>query len=68
MDYVRYMSSINTDENNSEVSEATFRRALKAQKNIKLLGCKGSFHTCEICNNALDLLHDTSKLLVNIHI
>ena len=43
------------------VSEATFRRAFMAKKNIKLLGCKGSFHTCEFCNNALDMLHDTSK-------
>ena len=58
------MSSINNldDGNYSAVSEATFRRAFKAQKNIKLLGCKGSFHTCEICNNALDLLHDTSNV------
>jgi hypothetical protein len=57
-DYERYLQA-STQE--TPVSLSTFRRAFEKQKNIKLLGCKGSFHTCEICNNALDLLHDQSK-------
>jgi hypothetical protein len=52
--------------NNGVVSLTTFRRAFIKKGNIKLLGCKGSFHTCEICNNAIDLLHDTSFLFNKI--
>jgi len=58
-DYQRYQ--INTNKKSDTVSLSTFRRAFESQKHIKLLGSKGSFHTCEICNNALDLLHDESK-------
>jgi hypothetical protein len=39
-------------------SESVFRRAFEGLENVKLLGCKGGFHTCEICNNANDLLRD----------
>jgi hypothetical protein len=39
----------------------TFALAFDKQKKVKFLGCKGSFHTCEICNNAIDLQSDPSK-------
>lgn len=39
----------------------TFRRAFNDCKNIRLLGCKGSFQTCEICNNANELMRNTKK-------
>jgi hypothetical protein len=63
-DYIRYMASISNEVDNDTavlVSETTFRRAFIKKKDIRLLGSKGAFHTCEICNNALDLLHDTSN-------
>lgn len=31
------------------------------QYKIRLVGCKGSFQTCEICNNAHELLRNRSK-------
>ena len=65
-DYKRHLKDIQDEE--SIVSLSTFRNAFESKKNIKLLGCKGSFHTCEICNNALDLLHDESKLLFSMHL
>lgn len=60
-DYTRHQVLVNAEA--ETVSVSTFRRAFESQTNIKLLGSKGSFHTCEICNNALDLLHDESKFL-----
>lgn len=36
--------------------EQTFRKAFKSFDNIRLIGCKGSFQTCDICNNANDML------------
>jgi hypothetical protein len=65
-DYVRHQIAIEAVEDT--VSIATFRRAFLLKKNIKLLGSKGAFHTCEICNNALDLLHDESKYIYIIYI
>ena len=44
----------------------TFRSAfakLEKEGKIKLLKAKGSFHTCEICNNASELLMNKRKLL-----
>lgn len=41
--------------------EQTFRRAFLARTNVRLIGCKGSFQTCELCNNANELLRDPMK-------
>jgi hypothetical protein len=40
---------------------STFRSAFKDQKDLRFLGSKGSFNTCEICNNLNNLLKNTSK-------
>jgi hypothetical protein len=59
-DYTRYC-----DENNGlhkiRAGETTFRSAFDDQDKVKLLGSKGAFHTCEICNNAIELIGDKSK-------
>jgi hypothetical protein len=35
----------------------TFRKVLLSlESSIRLIGCKGSFQTCDICNNANDML------------
>jgi hypothetical protein len=61
-DYCGYINrNLNNDGDESIASLSTFRRAFILQKQVKLLGSKGAFHTCEICNNALDLLQDKSK-------
>jgi hypothetical protein len=37
----------------------TFRKCMKElDGQFRLIGCKGSFHTCDICNNANDMLRD----------
>ena len=39
-----------------------FSNALRLEKKrVRLLGCKGSFPTCDICNTALELLRDTKR-------
>jgi hypothetical protein len=40
---------------------STFRTAFEEQKNIRFMGTKGSFNTCEICNNLSSLLKNTCK-------
>jgi hypothetical protein len=41
----------------------TFSTAFKQRENIKFLGAKGSFNTCEICNSLNNLLKNTHKKL-----
>lgn len=52
-------------ENNEEIAKrSTFIKAyqeLEKTEFIRLTGCKGSFNTCEICNNSNDLLRDRGK-------
>jgi hypothetical protein len=38
----------------------TFRSAFEEQKNVRFLGAKGSFNTCEVCNNLTSLLKNTN--------
>lgn len=39
-----------------------FRKVLSSlSKYVKLLRCKGSFPTCDICNTALEMLRDTKR-------
>jgi hypothetical protein len=40
---------------------STFRTAFSEVKDIRFLGSKGSFNTCEICNNLSSLLKNTRK-------
>ena len=42
----------------------TFGRAFAELEEFKLLGCKGSFTTCELCNNAHALLRSLAKFLI----
>ena len=41
----------------------TFSTAFKQRENLKFLGAKGSFNTCEICNSLNNLLKNTHKKL-----
>jgi len=41
----------------------TFSTAFKQRENIRFLGAKGSFNTCEICNSLNNLLKNTNKKL-----
>jgi len=41
----------------------TFYNAFEAREKIRLLGSKGSFNTCEICNSLNSLLKNTHKKL-----
>ena len=41
----------------------TFSTAFKLRENIRFLGAKGSFNTCEICNSLNNLLKNTRKKL-----
>ncbi|KAJ1387535.1 hypothetical protein B484DRAFT_409877, partial [Ochromonadaceae sp. CCMP2298] len=51
-----------TDVYPTEIAGKTvFQEAFANEQNIRLTGCKGSFPTCEICNNANDLLRDKGK-------
>jgi hypothetical protein len=59
-DYCRYCDE-NIDLHKCRAKESTFRTAFEDQKSVKLLGSKGAFHTCEICNNAIELIADKSK-------
>jgi hypothetical protein len=49
---------------------STFKSVFKKQSEVKLAGCKGHFSSCEICNNANDLLRDKgfSKILYVIYL
>ena len=38
-----------------------FRVFSKLKDTVRLLKCKGSFNTCEVCNNANDLLRDSGN-------
>lgn len=41
----------------------TFSSAFKQRENVRFLGAKGSFNTCEICNSLNNLLKNTRKKL-----
>jgi len=41
----------------------TFSTAFKQRENVRFLGAKGSFNTCEICNSLNNLLKNTHKKL-----
>jgi hypothetical protein len=53
-----HFCKLNGDNDESIPGISTFKIAFKAQKEVKLAGCKGHFSSCEICNNANDLLRD----------
>jgi hypothetical protein len=53
-----YFCRSNGDDEKSIPQKSTFRTVFTAQKEVKLAGCKGHFSSCEICNNANDLLRD----------
>lgn len=59
-EYTTHCTSVNVDRTERAL-EATFRKALLSMPHIRLIGCKGSFHTCELCNNANELLRDPTK-------
>jgi hypothetical protein len=43
----------------------TFEREYtKLKLNVRMLRCKGSFPTCEVCNNANDLLRNAGDFIV----
>jgi hypothetical protein len=65
-----YKSFFNRSLTNELAQETTFREAFKECDNIRLLGCKGGFQTCEICNTAYELLRDPGTILFisNIYI
>ena len=48
---------------------STFRQAFKICENlgIQKLQSKGTINTCEICNNASDLLRNRSKITFKLH-
>lgn len=48
---------------------STFRRAFKICENlgIRKLQSKGTINTCEICNNASDLLRNRSKITFRLN-
>ena len=59
LEYVAFCTGENLSVNTYAMRE-TFRLAWKSlETNYKLIGAKGSFPTCDICNNANDLLRDT---------
>jgi hypothetical protein len=56
-----YKDYCDVDEVNPEkkANYETFRKCMKElDGQFRLIGCKGSFHTCDICNNANDMLRD----------
>jgi hypothetical protein len=62
-EYVCYRKSQQYDPN-SIAEYDTFNQAyieLEKAGEIRLLGCKGSFPTCDICNNCNDLLRNASR-------
>jgi hypothetical protein len=38
-----------------------FRKDVSNEYELRLLRCKGSFNTCEVCNNAAELLRKDKK-------
>jgi hypothetical protein len=47
---------------NQQASLSTFKRAYQyayANHGIRMMNCKGAINTCEICNNASDLLRNS---------
>jgi hypothetical protein len=62
-EYVCYRKSQNYDPA-SIAGYDTFNKAfvtLEKEDHIRLMGCKGSFPTCDICNNCNDLLRNANK-------
>lgn len=59
-EYKAHCMSLNVDRT-ERAEEQTFRKAMLSLPNVRLIGCKGSFHTCELCNNAHELLRDPMK-------
>ena len=58
--YVEYRA--NCGQEHLVAKETCFRAAFgRMNDEVKLLGCKGSFQTCEICNNSNDLLTDSGR-------
>ena len=53
-------SKVNKEESRFIAKRETFRLAFNSLKNVRLLGAKGSFQTCDICNIANELLRKTS--------
>ena len=65
LEYLQYQAHQQAH-NDTVAKTGTFRSAfakLEKEGKIKLLKAKGSFHTCEICNNASELLMNKRKLL-----
>ena len=62
-EYICYRKSQNYDP--SSIAELkTFSKAygeMETAGHIRLLGCKGSFPTCDICNNCNDLLRNANR-------
>ena len=57
---------------NQQASLSTFKRAYQyayANHGIRMMNCKGAINTCEICNNASDLLRNSkfSYLLLSLN-
>ena len=62
-EYKCYRKSQNYDPD-SIAEYTTFKKAyaqMEAEGHIRLLGCKGSFPTCDICNNCNDLLRNANR-------
>ncbi len=62
-EYMSYSAFKHTHPDNF-ASLSTFQRAFTKleRQGIRKLNAKGSFNTCEICNNAEELLRNKSKL------
>jgi hypothetical protein len=58
--YHAHEQTIRTDVAGLSTFSAAFK-LLNETKGIKKLRSKGTFNTCEICNNASDLLRNKSK-------
>jgi hypothetical protein len=59
--FAEYLAFCNAEQLNpsSYAKKETFRRVFKGMsKEFRLIGAKGSFPTCDICNNANDLLRN----------
>ena len=62
-EYKCYRASQNFDPE-SIAEYPTFKKAyhqMEKEGHIRLLGCKGSFPTCDICNNCNDLLRNANR-------
>jgi hypothetical protein len=55
-----YRCSINYTPVELRASKTTFFEAFKSQTKIRMARCKGSFNTCEVCNNLHDLSRDSN--------